>query len=458
MELVTNTPSGGKSFIKKQTGEQAIKKRVRPIDGIITIALFVTGVFSIFTTVAIVIILGQQTLLFFDSQAYIIAKLPVIDDALAESIDLDDTQAVDDFADATLSEPIDSNQTEFLITFDGDRIPFQQPQFIQVGIGENREVMRVIERGRRTLKVERGLDKTTPLAHASGTLIFGMTEQQVTLIQDMPAVQLVQDITWEQVTVPYVHIGDEFRFREQVVKVTDFNSTNAVLQCITPVSQTMNRGDLPRRLAQALSEGEVFDYNNLRWRVESVNDNQITAACVQDSTTQVAWSVLPVTMLKISDKIEYQDQEWRVSGYTNQSIRIERCDAGQFTDIPLKQGFGRAFAVGDIIQISTEIMRVESTSPDGIRAERCLQDTFGIAKTQTDGFYPAISVADDVEILEFLTETSWTPQNGEYGILPLVVATLLITLVSLFVSIPLGLGAAIYLSEYAPLKVRNTLK
>ncbi|PJF26623.1 MAG: hypothetical protein CUN52_15590, partial [Phototrophicales bacterium] len=126
------------------------------------------------------------------------------------------------------------------------------------------------------------------------------------------------------------YIGDEFQFRNQTVKVTDFNSTNAVIQCIGPVSQTFSRGELPRRLAQALSEGEVFDHNNLRWRVESADSNTVTAACVPDSTTQVAWSVLPVTMLKVSDIVEYQDRAWRVGAYTTQSVRIERCDAGQY--------------------------------------------------------------------------------------------------------------------------------
>lgn len=455
--LNSNRPER-KSFIVKQTGSEAIKKRLRLFDGTITISLFVTGVFSIFTTIFIVIILGQQTLLFFDSRAFVIAKVPVIDDALAQAVDTDDLEAVSAFADARLAEPIASNQSEFTIVFDGDRVPFQQSQFVQIGVGETREVVRIVDRGRRTIRVERGLDKTTPLAHPTGTLLFSMTEQQVRLIQDLPSVQSIQNITWEQVNVPYTHVGDEFQFRNQTVKVTDFNSTNAVIQCIGPVSQTFSRGELPRRLAQALSEGEVFDHNNLRWRVESADSNTVTAACVPDSTTQVAWSVLPVTMLKVSDIVEYQDRAWRVGAYTTQSVRIERCDAGQYNDIPLSDGFGRVFTPDTLVEIGTEIMRVQSTSPDSIRVERCVNGTFGTAKTREDGVYPAIAIAEEVEIWEFLTGTEWVPQNGAFGILPLVIATSLITIVALIVAVPLGLGSAIYLSEYAPLKVRNTLK
>ncbi|MCL4252544.1 MAG: phosphate ABC transporter permease subunit PstC [Anaerolineae bacterium] len=163
-------------------------------------------------------------------------------------------------------------------------------------------------------------------------------------------------------------------------------------------------------------------------------------------------------MLKISDTIEYQDRDWRVSAYTNQSVQIERCDAGQYSDIPLAEGFGRVFTPNSLIEIGAEILLIESVSADSIRAERCVRGTAGNAKVQSDGSYPAIAIADEVEFLEFLTSTSWTPQNGEYGILPLVVATSLITIVALIVAVPLGLGSAIYLSEYAPLKVRNTLK
>lgn len=460
MEQVLNSnPTGErKSFIKKQTGMGAIKKRLRPFDGTVTVSLFITGVFSIFTTIFIVIILGQETLLFFDSRAFVIAKVPVIDDALAQAVDTNDIEAVSAFADARLAESIASDQTEFAIAFDGERVPFQQSQFIQMGVGADREVMRVLDRGRRTIRVQRALDGTNPIAHATGTMLFSMTEQQVRLIQDLPSVQSVENIPWEQVNVPYATIGDEFQFRNQTVKVTDFNSTNAVIQCITPVTQTFARTDLPRRLAQGLSDGEIFDYNNLRWRVESTSGNDVIAACVQDSTSQVAWSVLPVTMLKISDIIEYQNRDWRVSAYTNQSVRIERCDAGQYSDIPLLDGFGRAFTPNTLIEIGTEIMSIESVSANSLRVERCMRGTFGTAKTQTDGAYPAIALADEVTFGEFLTNTAWTPQNGEYGILPLVVATMLITIVALIVAIPLGLGAAIYLSEYAPLKVRNTLK
>jgi phosphate transport system permease protein len=64
----------------------------------------------------------------------------------------------------------------------------------------------------------------------------------------------------------------------------------------------------------------------------------------------------------------------------------------------------------------------------------------------------------EVNILKFLTGTSWQPHIGEFGVLPLVSATLMTTTVAMAVAIPLGLAVAIYLSEYASLKMRNIIK
>lgn len=64
----------------------------------------------------------------------------------------------------------------------------------------------------------------------------------------------------------------------------------------------------------------------------------------------------------------------------------------------------------------------------------------------------------EVSLIDFVTKTTWAPQIGEFGILPLLNATLGTTFFALLVAIPLGLGAAIYLSEYASLRVRGILK
>ncbi|QDU54745.1 phosphate ABC transporter permease subunit PstC [Aeoliella mucimassa] len=65
---------------------------------------------------------------------------------------------------------------------------------------------------------------------------------------------------------------------------------------------------------------------------------------------------------------------------------------------------------------------------------------------------------DGVSITEFLTGTVWAPQNDQFGILPLFCGTMLVTVGAAIVAMPLGLGTAIYLSEYASPIVRETVK
>ena len=63
-----------------------------------------------------------------------------------------------------------------------------------------------------------------------------------------------------------------------------------------------------------------------------------------------------------------------------------------------------------------------------------------------------------VSPVEFLTSTRWAPPQGDFGVLPLVYGTLMATFIAIAVALPIGLLTAIYLSEYAPIRLRRWLK
>ncbi|HWN22481.1 MAG TPA: phosphate ABC transporter permease subunit PstC [Gaiellaceae bacterium] len=75
-------------------------------------------------------------------------------------------------------------------------------------------------------------------------------------------------------------------------------------------------------------------------------------------------------------------------------------------------------------------------------------------------FVPAFEFFQEVSIVDFLTGTEWAPlfEPAHFGVLPLVAGTLLVTAIAALVALPLGLGSAIYLSEYASPRMRGTLK
>ncbi|QHY96862.1 Phosphate transport system permease protein PstC [Streptomyces sp. S4.7] len=73
---------------------------------------------------------------------------------------------------------------------------------------------------------------------------------------------------------------------------------------------------------------------------------------------------------------------------------------------------------------------------------------------------PAGEFFGKVDFGEFITGTNWSPlfKPPHFGVLPLVGGTLMVTLIALLVAVPLGLGAAVYLSEYADRRVRTVFK
>jgi phosphate transport system permease protein len=74
--------------------------------------------------------------------------------------------------------------------------------------------------------------------------------------------------------------------------------------------------------------------------------------------------------------------------------------------------------------------------------------------------WETIAFLREVPLLSFLFGTEWTPlfANKRFGVLPLVMGTTLVSLIAMVVALPLGLLSAVYLSEYAPDRVRRVVK
>ncbi len=83
--------------------------------------------------------------------------------------------------------------------------------------------------------------------------------------------------------------------------------------------------------------------------------------------------------------------------------------------------------------------------------------TFAIVYTLVVEAIPFFKIVD---LVEFLTETQWTPlfENPKYGILPLVAGTLMTTVIALLIAIPFGMITSVYLSEFATVRVREIFK
>ncbi len=83
--------------------------------------------------------------------------------------------------------------------------------------------------------------------------------------------------------------------------------------------------------------------------------------------------------------------------------------------------------------------------------------TFGIVYSL---LHDSLTFFSRVSVLEFFGTTTWRPtfDNPKYGIWPLIGGTLMITIGSALIAVPLGLLVGIYLSEYAPKRLRSVMK
>lgn len=115
---------------------------------------------------------------------------------------------------------------------------------------------------------------------------------------------------------------------------------------------------------------------------------------------------------------------------------------------------GSVLLGGDTIRIDDEILQVTSISGNQLTVTRGIQDT----AAQSHEIDTEIFVSSNVTLLEFFTKTDWNPQIGKFGIWALVNATLITSLIANVVALPLGMGVAIYLSEYATDRIRGVVK
>lgn len=182
--------------------------------------------------------------------------------------------------------------------------------------------------------------------------------------------------------------------------------------------------------------------------------------------------------------LRINDEIMRVEGVTRRSLRVDRglegttasnhnagvpieplmstpirLSAEQSADDNLIEitTLGEApFQVDQVIRIYNEEMRVTGIAPDGssITVERGYDGTEAVTHPANE----PLRVASRPTLIEFVTGGVWQPEIGNFGVLPLITATLVTTVVALIVSLPLGLGAAIFLSEYASPRTRGILK
>ncbi len=157
-----------------------------------------------------------------------------------------------------------------------------------------------------------------------------------------------------------------------------------------------------------------------------------------------------IVVLGSESLLFFKPPAW-VDSFKQMAVAVE-ADTTQFA----VTGGSSAFAVGDRIRIVQEELLVTGVDLETgmLTVQRGYNGTVAAAHNQSAEIY----WADTITLGEFFTSTRWQPQLGNFGVLPLLSATLMTSAIAMVVATPLGLGAAIYLSEYATPRARAMLK
>ncbi|HEX2907425.1 MAG TPA: phosphate ABC transporter permease subunit PstC [Phototrophicaceae bacterium] len=127
--------------------------------------------------------------------------------------------------------------------------------------------------------------------------------------------------------------------------------------------------------------------------------------------------------------------------------------AADATTIKLPPRASAEFQPGQVIHIDTETLLITAIAGDNLVVERGYEGTE--ARAHEVGAF--IEEERRPDLITYFTHTVWQPQTGNFGVLPLIEATLMTTAIAILVALPVGLSAAIYLSEYASPRTRNLL-
>ncbi|MHB8158058.1 MAG: PstC family ABC transporter permease, partial [Desulfocucumaceae bacterium] len=73
-------------------------------------------------------------------------------------------------------------------------------------------------------------------------------------------------------------------------------------------------------------------------------------------------------------------------------------------------------------------------------------------------FIEGLPVIKKFGLLHFLVGTHWNPGENTYGLLPMLIGSIYVTIFSLMIGVPMGLGCAIFLAEIAPKSLTRIIR
>ena len=485
----------------------SLKRKFKLHEAAIQVGLFACGLLSIFTTLGIILVLGNESISFFTRDQWVNSNRPILSD-MDETTTIFTVEPGKALAAVEASGAIrvgqevmqvlefQNNQLEIATVGTGGgfkrfcaldvelaELGVRRPQIINASRPVNQsEIDRCRSAGITPLAFRVGTDALaivvsaendfiTELTFAELRQVFGEAERWSDVRADWPreAIQLV---------IPGRDSGTFDFFVEAVL-----DDDPAALLAKDPI-MSENDNQLAGSIQRNPSVIGFFGYayylaNTDELKILALDGVAPSEATVEDGSYALS---RPLFIYSVADIMREQPQVRDFISYYLERVNEVIVDVGYFKassealakarDEWMNATGGADLKPGNPAEVSGALVAAGSSTVFPLTeriGERFVEEGYrprfkvrrGLRGENTIAPHSAgvaVEYNDRPTLLEFFTNTSWIPAIGEFGVIPLINATLMTSTIAMLVALPLGLGAAIYLSEYASPRVRSWLK
>ncbi len=494
-------------LVQRKSRSLNLKHRLKLHEVLIQLCLFACGLLSIFTTIGIILVLGNESIAFFTRDQWVNTNRAILSDMdesaarftvepgkALEAIQVGDTIRVGQ----EVMEVVEFQNNRFEIDVLGTGGGFKRWCETEAELAESEQARPLIVNASRPIKqaeidacAEVGI---APVAFRVGTDALAIVvSAENDFLTELSFAELQQIFsgaeTWSdlregfpdkpiKLIIPGTDSGTFDFFVEELLA----GDPAAMLATDPIMSENDNQlvGSIKRNPYSIGFLGYAYYLNNSDdLRIITLDTVTPEAETVEDGSYALA---RPLFIYSDAGIMREQPQVKDFISYYLARVNEVIVDAGYFaasieTLAQARNEWIRAAGAGEMpvvnpAEVAGELRAAGSSTVYPLTkriAEQFVEDGYLPQLTVARGLRGEHTIAphragvsveynDQPTLIEFFTNTNWIPAIGEFGVIPLINATLMTSTIAMLVALPLGIGAAIYLSEYASPRVRGALK
>ena len=484
-----------------------LRRKFKLHEAAIQVGLFACGLLSIFTTLGIILVLGNESIAFFTRDQWVNSNRPILSDMDEQSVifTTEPGKALEAVGESgvirvgqEVMEVLEFQNNQFDIAVLGSGGGFKRWCALDVELAElgvkrpqivnasrpikQREIDRCRSLGINPLAFRVGTDALAITVSADNDFISELSFAELRLVFGEAALWSDVRADWPREAIQLVIPGQDSGTFDFFVEAVFANDPAAMLAKEPIMSENDNQlvGSIQRNPYAIAFFGYAYYLANAEdLKLVTLDEVEPAAATVEDGSYALS---RPLFIYSDADIMREQPQVKDFISYYLEGVNEAVVDVGYFK--ASSEALAKAREEWMIATGAEDLKPVNPAEVSGALIAAGSSTVFPLTERiaerfVAEGYRPrfevrrglrgentiaphsagvAVEYNDRPTLIEFFTNTSWIPAIGEFGVIPLINATLMTSAIAMLVALPLGIGAAIYLSEYASPRVRSWLK